>query len=282
MKSEPLLACYAQTEWAKIEINQLEAEIRDFVGSGIYEIRPYIDSKTGEEIYKFRLKKKIPATFYVRIGNILSNLRDPLDNILAIISHNMRGASNGVAFPFCTTLKDYDTSLERIKNLLPEGASDLIRSAHTYPGGNPHLRALHFLNRDKKHRVPVAPFIMRSGVVLHAFFSLKGGRLIRIRYRNGRHLIPTPPFGDLGQTDPNKMPIFLPNQGYLLEPGAGDDETEIVAVAPGTQFGAYFKPSVEIAFVKAPGLEREPIGIALHQMRELVEGILAAFEARFF
>jgi hypothetical protein len=57
---------------------------------------------------------------------------------------------------------------------------------------------------------------------------------------------------------------------------------EFLAIVPGTKVDTDCKPTIDVAFTKTPGLEREPIGIALHQMRQLVEGILLTFEKRFF
>jgi hypothetical protein len=220
----------------------------------------------------------------IRVGNILQNLREPLDNVLAVLSERHRGRETGVAFPFSDTIKHYDAELVKIEKLLPAGAGELIRKAETYPGGNTHLRALHFLNRDKKHRVPIAPFSVNTGYLWESLGMLSG-HIIRLGFEHGHRLVPKE--RDLVAPDNASAPSFIIRDGkpyVLFEPNivAGDDEREFMVTTPGAKFQADIKPTVEISFSKIKGLEREPICISLHQMRRLVDGILLTFEKRFF
>ena len=284
MNREPLGRCYAQTKWAKTEIDKLQADIQKFVAGNPYEIVSNVDVEAGEEVHRIRINQCLPPELEIMIGNILANLRDPLDNILAILSDEFRGVATGVSFPFSHDMNAYDTEIAKIIKLLPAGCEQLIRDARTYPGGNIHLRALHFLNRDKKHRVPIAPFNIRSSLVAGLIAIFKPGKLVRLGFKHGKHLFPSGPHNDLTQPDASKMPDFIPYQGFVFEPdiAAGDDEMELMTVKPGTQFYAQFKPTIDVAFTETPGLEREPVGIALHEMRQLVDGTLLTFENRFF
>jgi len=282
MKPESALAsCYQKTEWAKTAIDDLQAEIRQFVSRDPYKIVAKVDVETGEEVWRFKIDR-LPRGIKISVENILANLRDPLDNMLAILSDKHRGKDDSVSFPFGSEMKHYDTELGKIEKLLPRGAAELIRKAETYPGGNAHLRALHFLNRNKKHRVPIAPFNTSTSVAMQALAVFKGGKLLRIGFKNGKHLVPIPPNGNLSQPDPAKMPAFIPDHGFVFVPAPGDDEMEVLATVPGTQFYCHFQPTLDVAFTNTPGIEREPICVALHQMRELVDGVLLTFERRFF
>ena len=45
---------------------------------------------------------------------------------------------------------------------------------------------------------------------------------------------------------------------------------------------ANIEPAFGVTFPNIEGFEREPVVAVLHQMRQLVEGILLTFEQRFF
>ena len=110
-----------------------------------------------------------------------------------------------------------------------------------------------------------------------------GGRLIRVGFRHGQRIAPIlPGLPGAGNLTAINNPTFIPDQGYVFEPAATDDDMELFAVVPGTKFEAHFEPTLDVAFTNTPGLDREAIGGALHKMRQLVEGILLTFEKRFF
>ncbi len=284
MEPQSLCGCYAQTKWAETAIDKLQADIEEFVATDPYEIASKVDLQASEEIRYFKIKGKLPPCIFIDVRNILANLRDPLDNVLAILSQRKRGAADKVGFPFGKSPKAHSSALKEIKDFLPDGAVDLIRKAETHPGGNAHLRALHDLNIDKKHRLPIAPFNIRTSCLAQWLAVFKGGRVIRVGFKNGTYLVPIlpglPGAGNLAQSNP--PPTFIPDKGFVLEPGPGDDDMAFLTVVPGTEFQADFKPTLDVAFTKTVGLEREPICVALHQMRHLVEGILLTFEKRFF
>lgn len=285
MKPQSLCGCYAQTKWAETAIDKLQADIEEFVATDPYEFTPHLNIEAGEEVWRFKINGRLPASMFIDVRNVLGNLRDPLDNILAILSERKRGRSDGVGFPFGNIIETYRSDLKKVEKLLPDGAGDLIRKAETHPGGNVHLRALHDLNIHKKHRVPIAPFNLSTSTTAQALAVFKGGRLIRVGFKNGTRL--TPILSGLPGAGTKLVPSipppkFIPDQGFVFEPAPGDDDMEVLAVTPGTEFQAHFKPALSVAFTNTPGLEREPICIALHQMRHLVEGILVTFEKRFF
>jgi hypothetical protein len=57
---------------------------------------------------------------------------------------------------------------------------------------------------------------------------------------------------------------------------------EFITVTPGAKFEADLKPMFDVTLAEIPAFKREPIIITLHQMSQLVEGIVLAFEKRFF
>ena len=61
-----------------------------------------------------------------------------------------------------------------------------------------------------------------------------------------------------------------------------EGEVEFVTCAPGTKFHTDMKPLCKIAFGEIEAIKAEPIVAVLHQMRDLGERILRAFERRFF
>lgn len=283
MNDDPLSGCYEQTKWAKAAIDELQTNIAKFFATDPYEIAPDPNIVCDEEIWRFRMVKELPPEMRRDVGHILADLRDPLDNVLAILSDRTRGKSDKVGFPFCQSIEQYNTDLRKIEKLLPNGVGELIRAAQTYPGGNVHLRALHALNIRKKHRLPIAPFNVRTSVTMQALAVIKGGKILRVGFKNGQRLVPIlPALPGGGNMASINNPTFIPNQGFVFEPSLGDDDMEVLAVVPGTRFYATFKPTLNVTFTDTPGLERQAVCDALHQMRHLVDAVLGSFGKAFF
>jgi hypothetical protein len=292
MHCEPLLAPFAKIEWANAEIENLDAAIKGFFSVDPYSLRSYLNSERTQQIWRFELTRKLPPVLSVRTGNILKNLREPLDNVIAAVSMLHRRKDEGVDFPFSHSIEKYEAAIQKLEKLLPTGATDLIRAAKTYPGGNPHLRALHYLNRHDKHRIGLVPINLRNAVTMSRLVAFNG-RIIRVGFEHGMHMVPGAD-GNLVATDPVHQPMIVHNgviitgaegqPAILFEPNiaAGDDDMEVLVTTTGTQLNCDIKPILDVSFRNVPGIGREPIIITLHQTRKLVERILLTFRDRFF
>ena len=174
-------------------------------------------------------------------------------------------------FPFGATPQKFEKALREQKKL-PSDAQDLIRAAKPYKGGNELLWALHALNKGDKHHPPLVPAFLKGGMKLYSLAAFKpegmsdeiaGRGVLIIGNRNGQHLhaqghVPTP------------------------RPPRPSNEYEFLTAVPGMQLHADVEPTFGVTFPNIEGFEREPVVAVLHQMRQLVEGILLTFEKRFF
>jgi hypothetical protein len=346
MKPEsPLLACFAKIEWAETEINNLHQRIADlfkrppnlnifapqpFPGdrprpvpkpypTGFYKSAAKIDSN-GVEVWRF-VVPEIPTDFNVTVGNILHNLRSPLDQMLSAVALQTHGSANQVAFPFGRTRDEFKTALSKQKKL-PADALKMIEVLKPYKvKGNALLHAIHGLNNPDKHRPGLIPINLQS-VASGDTIGVWKGLLLTFGPRTGCHLamdmdgnwsqsnvaqIPgfeivngKPRFlvgTDVPKTEKRMSRLYnqtgknitalIPNLAdwiakAKLPPGSPKDDMEIATAIPGTDFEAEFEPSLNIALSDIEGFERQNVVVVLHQMRQLVHRILLTFEKRFF
>jgi hypothetical protein len=172
-------------------------------------------------------------------------------------------------FPFGATPQKFETALRKQKKL-PDEAKELIRATKPYKGGNDLLWALHDLNKGDKHHPPLVPALLRGGMNLYELKAYwnddrpkpDGPVVLIVGSRHGQH---------------------LHAEGYVPTPRTRrpSNEYEFLTTVPGTTFEADIKPTFGVTFPHIEGFEREPVVAVLHQMRQLVEGILLAFEKRF-
>jgi hypothetical protein len=281
MKPEPPLhAPFEKIERAKTQIENFNRAIKAFFEANPYVLRSNLDHD-GIEVWRFEPTKKLPAALAVEAGEILHNLRTPLDQMLSAVALLKHTSANQVAFPFGRTVNDFETVLKKQKKLPPE-AIELIRGLKPYQeGGNALLYAVHSLNSPDKHRPGLIPINLRVTANMTEIGVLTG-MVHTAGPRSGTHYIRDKD-GHLSQSDHTKQPELLLNPPRIIfrpVDGNGDD-MEVATTTPGTQFYTDFQPTPEVAFSKV-GLERKPVIASLNQMRDLVEGILLTFEKRFF
>jgi len=346
MKPEsPLLACFAKIKWAETEINNFERRITDlfkpppklnifqpqpFPGdrprpppkpypTGFYKSASHIDSN-GVEVWRFVIPE-IPTDFNVTVGNILHNLRSPLDQMLSAVALLTHKSAHQVAFPFGRTQDEFVKALGKQKKL-PADAIQMIEALKPYKAkGNALLYAIHALNNPDKHRPGLVPINLKSVASVDAIGIWKG-MLLTFGPRAGRHFV-LDENGDWSQSKLDQTPgleiingeprclvgMNVPKPGALipriynqtrknpfdtipnlgdwaaktrLPPGAPKDDMEIATAIPGTDFEAEVEPSLDIALGDIEGFERQHVVAVLHQMRQLVERILLTFKGKFF
>jgi hypothetical protein len=287
MKPEPLVWPYRKIKWAKAEIKKLDIKIKARFQRDSYATRTRLNAEGTEEIHYFR-PPNVTENMQVAAKNILQLLREPLDNVLAILSDKSGGKTSGISFPFGECMKKYGAEIDKLKKLLPEQAIKIIEQAQTYPGGNEHLRAMHYFARDHRHRIPVDPINVGHSYRMESL-GMYSGTLIRLGYRFGTQMIPEPNTNNLIVPDGRQPPEFLLDGGdgrprVLFRPdiNAGDNEMEFISVSPGAKFQADLKPTFDVTLAEVPTLNREPIIATLHQISQLVEGIMLTFKRSFF
>ena len=287
MNPEPLLDSRAKIERTITQIEELKNGIKAFFESNPYEVRADLDPDGVSQVWKFRLSKKPPRLLSVMTGEILHNLRSPLDQVCCAIAVLNGASETAVAFPIGQTLQEFETALDKQKKL-PADARALIAAAKPYAGGNDLLYALHVLNKRDKHRVGLVPIEMPAETTA-SYIIFWEGLPFTIGSRKGQHLrceeviSNRPTLAELSKKS-KPLAFWDARPGHLIFGRAGDpgDESlEFMTTIPGSVFEADFYPTFEIGFSKV-GLEGQPVVAVLNQMRDLVEGLLLTFERRFF
>jgi hypothetical protein len=340
----PLLGCFAKIEWAETEINNLQARIADlfrpiprlnifapkpFPGdrprppplpypTGFYKSTSKIDSN-GVEVWRFALPE-IPTDMNVTVGNILHNLRSPLDQMLSAVALLSHDSPHGVAFPFGRTKYEFKIALGKQKKL-PADAVEMIKVLKPYrTKGNALLYAIHAINNPDKHHPGLVPVNLQSVASGDSIGTHNKGMILTIGPRTGCHFA-LDMDGNFSQSNisqvpgvefVNNLPRFLvgtdvPNTSVRmsriynqlrkgpprpdladwiarakLPAGSPKDDMEIATVIPGTDFEAEVQPSLNVALGDIEGFERQHVVAVLHKMRQLVHRILLTFERRFF
>ena len=269
--SEPLLAAFAKVKRAETYIQELHTKIGAFYKANPYEILSEINAEGTEEVYYFRVGREFPEDLRVDIGSVLHLLRSPLDQAACAIALLSYPTPDGVAFPFGATPEKFEQALRKQKKLSTD-ARDLIRATQPYKGGNELLWALHALNKGDKHHPPLVPAFLKGGMKLFRLAAFKpegmpeeavAPGILIVGNRNGQHFVA---------------------QGYVPtpRPPRPSNEYEFLTAVPGTILQADVEPTFGVTFPNIKGFERKPVVAVLHQMRQLVEGILLTFEKHFF
>lgn len=285
VRDKLLCGIFAKTERAKAQIRDLNTRIKDFYDTHPYEVVSELNAKGDREIWRFKLSRKLPAEISVIIGEILHNLRSPLDQILCAIAIKQGGNEDGIAFPRGRDRKEFEAALRKQVKLLPADAIKLIRAAKPYRDrGNKLLWALLEMNRRDKHRVGLVPVQLPAELSM-SFLTFWIGLGLSIGNRRGKHLRMNNAFDieKLGYTGE-------PHAKYDVRPGrivfndlkrTWDDSLEFLTTTPGAKFDTDFEITMNIAFDEV-GIRRQPVVAVLNDMRDLVERLLLAFEKRFF
>ena len=119
---EALVLAIGKLGRAQTQIAELHADIRSFLDTSEYEAFSQVNAKGTEEVWKFRLNAKIPVEFYVRCGEILHNVRTPLDHLACAIALKHSGSHRGTYFPFGVDQEVFESEVARKTKLLPRPA----------------------------------------------------------------------------------------------------------------------------------------------------------------
>jgi hypothetical protein len=284
MKPESSLTpCFAKIERAKTQIDEFKLRTNSFLGANSYSLSAKLNPKGTQKVWYATLAHAVPGDFAVIIGEILHNIRTPLDNLIAALYVQQGLSDAGVNFPFGRNEDVFKAELGKHKKL-PGDALDLIAAAKPYRGGNNLLWNVHQLNRRDKHRVETIPIhvgttmLIRDVKVFEADLLVLGSKL-------GQHMTRGPK--GLVQPDTAKAPKYIDARSvkmisFEIPANCPIDKLDIFTTLPNAKVVADFHLSPNIALRDVEGLEREPVIAVLYQMRDLVERLLLSFERRFF
>lgn len=131
-RDDTLRGLFAKTKRANAQIEDLEQRIDAFFKSGPHDIVSKLSRDGTQEVWSFRLNQKLPDDIPVIIGEILHNLRSPLDQILCAIALKHSGSQDGVAFPRGRNREEFRRALSKQEKLLPPDAIKLIAKSKPY------------------------------------------------------------------------------------------------------------------------------------------------------
>ena len=235
-------------ERAKCHITDLKREADAFVKANAYSVVLQRDPKTGRDSLMPSAGKPVPDKISLIAGDAIHNLRASLDHLACDLVRLNGNTAEGTYFPFAKDADGLETQIkEKIKGASPE-IHQIIRALKPYKrenGGNAALRALHDLDIADKH------------VALTPMLSTVGLNDVVIVNDNGFF------FG------PFTIQIFP-------EKGAGFVEFPLGAKI---QIHGEPKLTAEIALAEGQPFEHEPLFKTLHQLVDLVDGIIKTFEA---
>lgn len=153
--SEPLDDAFAKLYRAGEHLEELRDEVASFVKDRPYSVTGNGDLNTGE--YVLRIKpKEPPKRISVLIGDVISNLRPPLDfliNALAVLDSGNSHPSN--QFPICDTPAAFKGEIAKGRLAgLSASHKTHIEKLQPYPRrkGKVWLRNLRDLSNPDKHR----------------------------------------------------------------------------------------------------------------------------------
>jgi hypothetical protein len=230
---------------ANQHIHELQRVLTAFLGTDFYRLSVEKDPISGQHILKFQVTEEMPCEVPLIIGDAVHNLRAALDLMTCEIVTSV-GAIPDKSTQFIVSdsrdklVKAINSS--KIKTA-PQTIIDLIIDRiKPYRGGNDTLYALHSLDIMDKHRLLI-PVISVSA-------------LVNVKAEDDRHNV-------------FQFARVAVGQGGKLNIVRNSDNIDI------TNQG---QPALAVILGKGTGFAGKPVIPTLHQLSQLVSGILQAVE----
>lgn len=234
---------------ANQHISELNNVLNAFVETDFYAFDFHKDEKVaGNQVLKFSLIKDIPCETSLIIGDAIHNMRSALDLAQCELVTHVGGApTDYTKFIFRETRKELVDALnggelKRAPDMI-DFIADVIKP---YATGNNPLYALHTLDIADKH------------LILLPVFSI-GSVRINMDIKNFRT-------GGVG---------YIRDMLYVVDSGG---EVHDLSIPDGFEYECEYQPAINVVFGKGQALAGEAIMPTLHQLSQLVSGILDALE----
>jgi hypothetical protein len=235
---------------AKKHIYELDSEIQGFLKRNPYLIFSEIDPDNGNKVWHVRVRKDPPPRWSAIAGDAIHNLRSSLDLLVGqLVLANGGTIADKTAFPIWDSESKYKSSRPGYAKGVSKAALDILYALKPYKGGNDALWRLHRLDIVDKHRLLVAVGAAHGSVIIP---------------------IAGPDWMD-GQFKDLTVGIVPADRKFPLKDG---DE---VFGAPADYQGDP-EITVEIALNEPGVVEGEAVVPALHELADLIKGIVAAFD----
>lgn len=232
---------------ANQHIADLNATFEAFVKTDFCSL--YVEKRpdTCQNIVKFHMTKSIPEEVPLVIGDAVHNLRAALD-LMACDLVSMHGGtvSKWTNFPFRDTRKEVEDTINsgEIK-IAGKDIIDLILDViKPYKGGDDALCALHSLDIADKHRL----------------------------------LIPTVTVAGLRNVNAKVGNVTLKNCRFAVDEGG---VLQIATMAGDVEIHGDCDPAFAVLFDKGQTFQGQPVIPTLHQLSQLVSGIVETVEKAY-
>jgi hypothetical protein len=242
----------AKVERAKEQIKYLETGIHAFFSRNVYRIVRNDDPKTEQWVWIVRISERIPLRFAVIVGEIVYDLRSALDQLICSFIDPAK-LHRGSGFPIMTTLQEFETNgMTKIQGV-PASVVRAIKEIKPYQGGNDALWRFHKLSIGEKHRLPVLVGAAYKSFTVSVNFPA----------RDGRPAARSP-----------ELALKPSDRQFPLQDGA--ELLRIPKSASEVDMNPKF--TFDIAFSEGEVFQGEPLIPTLHQLTDLVDGIIRSFD----
>lgn len=243
-------------EWAGEKVREVQGRIDTFFGNpDAYTPFCEVEPETGRRLLKARLVDKLPSDLLRITAEHVYHVRSALDLLACALATINGETTKNVYFPFAGDANEFvgPGTQGKIKKLAPDDVA-IISSLKPYRGGNDVLWALSRLSNIDRHvdLIPVTDGARRATIHNAEFFAGTIGYGIGIATRSGESLY---------------------------------DGVTLVDVGPDGNFGFSEKTQVNLAadvvFGNVDVFAGKSLVPTLHQLTQLVDGIVRQFEARY-
>lgn len=218
-----------------------------FVQTDFYSLAVEHEGNTGDYVLQFKQVRETPCELPLIIGDAIHNLRSALDIAYCeLVAHVGGTPTDWTRFMF---FKDRQELVDRLGKGVMQCAPDIVDLladvVKPYLTANNPLCALHDLDIADKH------------LLLLPIFSVARLQVTNLRLTG------------LATVTIGKADLILGKGGILKVVG--------MPVRFEMQFDDNMKPSFKIAFGKGQALEGQPVIPTLHQLSQLVSGVIDTF-----
>ncbi len=261
---ESLAAIRVKIDRAKHHIRDLEGQVSAFLDTKPYKVGAKRDPKTRKPIYYIVSVSETPISIASTTGDAFQNLRSALDHLayrLVVIGlGNPPNRPEYIAYPIADSQAQYPSLRDGKVKGARQDAKNAIDATKPYPGGNDALWRLHKLNNIDKHRLLLT--------VGSAFGSVNLGAEV--------HRLMTKAFPERHIASIAPPPLFIRPADRLFPLKAGD---ELYIGGVDHEINEKMEFRFNVAFGEPGIIEGEPLLETLHQMTDLVDGLIRGFKS---